>query len=482
MKATQIILPFFLLSIKFSAAQNIGIGVTAPQQKLEVNGAVKIGSNDAITPVKGTMRWNNATNQFQGFDGSSWINFGAAGSSNTGIGDQTKYSVETTVYDAGFYREVGTTEYPRFGSSLVKWGNSYVASAPNHWARAQFDGFNMARTGKVNIFKKNDAGKYISTGSVLSPSPGDEFFFGATLAADEQRFVVGEPEGGPAYKQGKVYVYSDITQPPKIIAANDAEVFDKFGSAVAIKNNYVVVGAPYKPMSGSARGKFYIFRRSPITGDWAQHQAFNASADNDELGKAVGITNDWIAVGSPGQARNGHPDHGSVYLYKHNAATNLWSYHSVALPSDGGYHKGFGSNLVMKGDTLMVTESPATPGLKNRIYLFTLNNNVWSQVHEFLLPDAGEYIGNSIDFSGNKVVIAESSADIGSAFYAGKVHYFEWNNGWQYKAVLTTANPKTRQRFGTAALLGNDEILSSSPTADGRQYPEAGLIYIFHFN
>ena len=57
---------FFSLSIN---AQNVGIDVETPQQKLDVNGGIRIGNTDV--PLAGTIRWNG--NHFEGFNGDTWI-------------------------------------------------------------------------------------------------------------------------------------------------------------------------------------------------------------------------------------------------------------------------------------------------------------------------------------------------------------------------------------------------------------------------
>jgi Chaperone of endosialidase/Head domain of trimeric autotransporter adhesin len=53
-------------------AQNVGIGVAAPVEKLDINGALKIGTTTNASPQAGTLRWNATTNIFEGYDGTKW--------------------------------------------------------------------------------------------------------------------------------------------------------------------------------------------------------------------------------------------------------------------------------------------------------------------------------------------------------------------------------------------------------------------------
>ncbi|MDD5569684.1 MAG: hypothetical protein PHD97_00840 [Bacteroidales bacterium] len=53
---------------------NVGIGTTTPAQKLEVNGAIKIGTTTTASP--GTIKWDGTN--FMGYNGTSWLNFGSS--------------------------------------------------------------------------------------------------------------------------------------------------------------------------------------------------------------------------------------------------------------------------------------------------------------------------------------------------------------------------------------------------------------------
>lgn len=56
-------------------AGNVGIGVNAPVEALEISGAIKVGYTANSTPAEGTIRYNSTTHTFQGWNGSMWITF-----------------------------------------------------------------------------------------------------------------------------------------------------------------------------------------------------------------------------------------------------------------------------------------------------------------------------------------------------------------------------------------------------------------------
>lgn len=52
----------------------IGVGTLTPKEKLEVNGAIKVGTRDSVGATAGTVRWYPTTAKLQVFDGANWVN------------------------------------------------------------------------------------------------------------------------------------------------------------------------------------------------------------------------------------------------------------------------------------------------------------------------------------------------------------------------------------------------------------------------
>ena len=54
----------------------VGVNNSSPEQALDVNGKIKL-TDDATTPTKGTMRYNDSEGSFEGHNGTQWNSFSA---------------------------------------------------------------------------------------------------------------------------------------------------------------------------------------------------------------------------------------------------------------------------------------------------------------------------------------------------------------------------------------------------------------------
>lgn len=103
----------------------VGIDVISPQEKLDVDGAIHIGTdfNNLTTAPQGgagTIRWNGIN--FEGWDGSAWITFGAGSYTVDTLpilqdaDTDTKIQVEESPDDDFIRFDLAGTEYFRMKS------------------------------------------------------------------------------------------------------------------------------------------------------------------------------------------------------------------------------------------------------------------------------------------------------------------------------------------------------------------------------
>ena len=167
--------------------------------------------------------------------------------------------------------------------------------------------------GAVYAFTKPETdGGWVSTSTaakLTAETRGDDDYFGRSVAIDGDTIVVGADEAentvdGSQVKTGSAYVFTKPgtgwatdTETAKL-TASDSAATDKFGYAVALDGDIVVVGA-YG--NDSSRGSAYVFTK-PGTGwangiETAQLTASDA-ADNDRFGSSVAIDDDTVVIGA----------------------------------------------------------------------------------------------------------------------------------------------------------------------------------------
>ncbi len=81
---------------------NVGIGTPSPDEKLEVNGAIKVGTTTGTNA--GTIRWTGTV--FQGYNGSDWIPLGGGG----GGGGQVEVLTGTVAHGGTIPLPAGYTQ------------------------------------------------------------------------------------------------------------------------------------------------------------------------------------------------------------------------------------------------------------------------------------------------------------------------------------------------------------------------------------
>lgn len=141
-----------------SHAQNVGVDVPAPQQKLDVAGGLRIGNT--TNGLAGSIRWTGSA--FEGHDGFTWIPLGAGGSfwstaGNSGTAPATQFIGTTDNVDLRF--RIDNTERAVLNTN----GNLGVGT--------------MAPTHKLDVFggikATNPAAAPLGSDIILSSPAGD---------------------------------------------------------------------------------------------------------------------------------------------------------------------------------------------------------------------------------------------------------------------------------------------------------------------
>ena len=155
------------------------------------------------------------------------------------------------------------------------------------------------------------------------------------------------------------------------LKASNTESNDYFGFAVGISGDTIVVGAEYEDGNGLDQqdnsrlnsGAAYVFVRS--AGAWSQQAYLKSAAPygGDQFGSAVAIKNDWILIGAKAesggsvgvggdQTDHSQPAAGAAYLFSRSGTSWLQSAYLKASNTDAS--DTFGTAVAFDGNTAVV--------------------------------------------------------------------------------------------------------------------------------
>ncbi len=309
----------------------------------------------------------------QATSGANWVNEGAAYTyEETGSGWVQKHRVipqaitpDTTKTNAYFGFSVAMT---RIGTDA---GDQVFVGAP---------GSNLGK-GSMYVFRQNDSGTIVQSGNLRGSTTtllGDEV--GWSVAVDPvcpaigstptRAFVVfGAP--GTSSDRGAVWTYYRATTgatgfggPRKIaIGSSQAVIGDRFGEAVDIHDNWLLIGAPG---SDGGKGAAWLVERTAANTWTIRNKIFRPDLQaGDAFGSSVSInaassgTDLVISIGAPGrdQTVDGilRQNAGSVFTFRKLATSQVPVFsteHTAIVPKSGdqfGFSLGSISGLTGVG-------------------------------------------------------------------------------------------------------------------------------------
>ena len=280
-----------------------------------------------------------------------------------------------------------------------------------------------AGTGIAYLF--NETGTLLQ--SFSNPTPANFDNFGASIAIGEGIIAIGTPgdDNGGSEESGASYLFNpDNGGLLGTILNPNPNIYDGFGSSVAIDGNKLLIGASGRGgtvLPGSSDGAAYLFDIS--TGDLLQtflNPSPHPMGLNENFGLSVDLDGNYVLVGARGDRNNGQEASGAAYLFDTRTGELL---HTVVNPTSDAVDFFADSVSIAGNEVLIGAPLDNTVGINNgAAYLFDANTgNILQTLFE---PEANvNYgFGDSVDNETGKLLVGAANAEVQDA--SGAVYLF----------------------------------------------------------
>jgi hypothetical protein len=410
MKKISILSYFLFLIPYFAYSQNVGIGVTAPAEKLHVAGNIKA---DTIKPNALKLIPNAGTGKILTSDAAgnaNWQVNNSAAAGNTGFG---------------------------------VWGD-------------------CATNGNISEYNP-----VVDTAAAANDN------FGKTVSISGNYAIVGGllDDVGANTDQGSASIYQYTGNGwqfmQKITDATGA-ANDNFGYSVSISGNYAIVGAGADDVGANAdQGSVSIYQYNGSNWVLMQKITDAAGAGGDFFGTSVSISGDKAIVGELGDDVTNSINQGSVLFYKYNGS----SWVLMEKISDGNGVPGdlFGNSVFMSGNYAIVGAYQGDIGANTEqgwanVYQYDGSNWVWMQRLTDANGAASDFFGYSVSISSNYAIVGAFGDDFGANSLQGSASIYKYNgSSWVLMQKITDPAGTANDFFGrTVSISGNYAVIGAS--------------------
>ncbi|MFN6501537.1 MAG: LamG-like jellyroll fold domain-containing protein [Nostoc sp. DedQUE01] len=317
-----------------------------------------------------------------------------------------------------------------------------------------------------------------------------ESYFGEETALSGEWAIAGArkadradiQDAGIAYAfqlQNQMWLQKQQLQP------NDTRVGDQFGSAVAMSQQWAIIGAR-KADYGIIKdvGAAYIYQLAD--GIWQQKQKLQPSDlnVNSFFGKGIAINGNWAIIGASHAKSTTIQDAGAAYVFY--LENGVWQQKQKLQPEDLGFNQCFCNVIAMTSEWAIIgggdrytSASIKRPG---GAYIYHLENGVWQQKQKLNSPRPGinDLFGYSVAISGEYAFVGAVNTPLTNILGTGSVYIYKLIEGvWQPQQLLQPSQPKYCAFFGATVAIANDIAVIGSTRADSSKLKATGDAHIF---
>ncbi|MBK1834558.1 hypothetical protein [Roseibacillus ishigakijimensis] len=244
---------------------------------------------------------------------------------------------------------------------------------------------------------------------------------------------------------------------------------ERFGNALALSNDTLVVGAEWR---NDNRGAAFVFVR-----DEAGYWEWQAELSSDDLvpfsafGHSVAISGDTILVGAYEDSAIRPDATGRAYVFVRNGEN--WQRQAVLTSPNSEIDGFFGNAVALSGNSAFVgAPGEAVAG----VYHFTRSGTTWTMSQRIVPSDStsGDF-GTSLALESSTLVVGDDSSANGSAYV-----FTRSGSSWNQQAKLVPSDPEPSARFGFSVALSGTTIAVGAPNRSNDSPTPDGAVYLYN--
>lgn len=331
--------------------------------------------------------------------------------------------------------------------------------------------------GSVSVFRRAPGG-WVREAVLVAPDGISEDRFGVAVALSGDVLVVGaywRVEEG-RLNQGAVYIYERRDGSwvfVRRLLAFDGQANNFYGFSLAFDGTHLVVGAPGNSELASDGGAAYVYRRLS-NGTWQLQTKLRPQgvADNALAGISVAVAGSTIAVGAPQDRVGEHDAQGRVYVYRLAAGT--WTQQATLWDPDGHANDFFGSAVSLAAGQLLVgalgVSLPGAPYAGQAYWYLPNEQGGWTPLRRLQAPvaQARAAFGAAVALAPPRALVGASSEDTGAQVDRGRVYVFDaLGSEREQISVLTPYEAGPYTYFGRSLALAQGSVLVGGPERMG---------------
>ncbi|MGH7562001.1 MAG: choice-of-anchor B family protein [Gemmatimonadales bacterium] len=361
-----------------------------------------------------------------------------------------------------------------FGAAVAVSEGVLFAGRPG-----QVAGFPMPamEKGSIHLFRES-VGQWTEIGQVTGRDVAIGDGFGLALAVDGAVMAVGAPTTGES--RGAVYVFERTAggswEERARLAPSDGAAGDEFGSHLALRSGLLLVASPGRD---SSRGEVRMFRRGQ-SGGWSEQDRLRARLEpGDRFGTALAIAESQIVVGAPGPTPGGFlggsaPKAGAAFLFR-RSPSGSWDEGTRLDAAADSTVRSFGMAVLLDGEEVLVG-SPMTQGAGGTVIRFRRDAaGAWQEAGRIApaTPERPAFFGASLAKDGGDLLVGAPLA----AQQSGAVFVLRRDSAgaWREAQRITVQAVGFGAGFGSSLDARSGTLLVGGPIADF--FEGAGYVY-----